>query len=88
VLQVIGQRRRRLVAAGRLLLQTLQADCLQIDVDGGVESPGPFGLLLQDQEESFERRFGLERRPPGQERVKDGTEAVSRFWAAACSGAM
>ena len=94
--QVVGQGSRGCVAVGRLLLQALQADRLQVARHLGLEPPRRHRLIRAHLFQSVEQRRPLEGRPAGQQLVEDRAQGVDvggagRCWLvspAACSGAM
>ena len=76
ILEVLGQRPGRAVAAGRLLVQALQADRLQVAGDPGHEPGGRHDLVFDDLADRLDRCFPLERRTAGEHLVKDRSQRI------------
>ena len=75
-LQVVGQRRRRDVAPGRVFIEAFQADGLQVRRDLGDEAGGEYDLVIDDLADGLDRGFPLERRPPGEQLVEDRPQRI------------
>jgi hypothetical protein len=75
-LQVVGQGGGRGVAPGRLLVQALEADRLQVARQPRHQPAGRHRLVGQHLQHRVERRLGPERRAAGQALVEDGAQGV------------
>ncbi len=75
-LQVVGQGLGAGVAAGRVLLEALQADRLQVRAGVRVEQGGADRLGLAHQDERLDGVLAAERRAARQQVVEDGAQAV------------
>jgi len=75
-LEVVGQGRGAAVAFSWYFLQALQADGLQVPIHPRIVHTGRCRLALDDLQQRFQRQIGLEGRPPRQQLVEDGAQAV------------
>ncbi len=75
-MQVLGQGADIGIAPRGVLLQGLQADCLDVAVHLGLELRGGYGLLVSDHVQSVEGRRPVERRPAREQLVEDRAERV------------
>ena len=74
--EVLGHRRGRAVAAGRVLPEGLEADGLQVPRHARDQRPRRGRLAVADQVERLDRRGRLERRPAGQQGIEGRPEGV------------
>ena len=76
--QDVGQLAGRPEPPGRVLLQALQADRLQLAADRPVPLAGPVGLVVEDPAQDDGRRVADERRRAGQQRRRGSPPARRR----------
>jgi hypothetical protein len=74
--QVVGQLPRGEVAAGGLLVQTFQADRLQVVGDRRLQASGRDGILGEHLGQRVERGGAFERRPAGEALVEDRSQRI------------
>src|SRR5207247_1565251 len=75
--QVVRELAGRRIARSRLLVQTLQADRLQIARDARLQLAGRDWLIGPHLFERFEHRRALERRPAGQAFIEDCPQGIN-----------
>ncbi len=74
--EVVGKGRRARVTPGRVLLEALQTDGLQVPAHRAVELSGRDGVLVQDLPQGLDRGGGLERRTTGDQAVEQRTQRI------------
>src|SRR5438105_3193206 len=76
MVEVLGERRRRRVPRRRVLLETFQANQLELSGNARPYPARPRWLPLQYLNQGIQRRLADERRPAREQLVEDCAEAV------------